>query len=363
MREADLVYRTMFAELCERVMDTSLESDFDLSGRFVPVEVKGRRYWYFDQPLNGANKRIYVGPAADEEITRRVEDFRNLKNARRAHRKLVSTLVREAGLPQPESMTGDIVAALAEAGLFKAGGVLIGQVAFQCLSAFLGVRLPSAVMRTAEVGTARFHRISAAVGDGLPPVLAPLQVVDSSFRDVSHSPERGVSMKFASDAGFTVELLMLEDEEDDFGDAPALPSTFLDFLIREPIRSVLLHKGGIPVSLPAPARFAVHGILEAACRYGDAVGHAESSNGLHQAAALASAHETVRRQGDLAMAWSEAWDHGPAWREALETGISYMQPNLRDAFERTLEHGLEEIDADPARYGLTSDMGTPVPRL
>jgi hypothetical protein len=29
MRAVDLVYRTMFAELCERVMDASFESDFE----------------------------------------------------------------------------------------------------------------------------------------------------------------------------------------------------------------------------------------------------------------------------------------------------------------------------------------------
>ncbi|MET3414508.1 GSU2403 family nucleotidyltransferase fold protein [Methylobacterium sp. 1030] len=363
MREVDLVYRTMFAELCERVMDASFESDLDLSGRFVPVEVKGRRYWYFDQAVNGANKRTYVGPATDEEITRRVEDFQNLKNARRARRKLVSTLVRETGFPQPEPMTGDIVAALAEAGLFEFGGVLIGPVALQCLGGFLGVRLPSAVMRPADVGTAKFDTISAAVGESSPPVLDFLRAVDSSFRAVSHGPGGRVSMQFASDTGYTVELLTLDDEEDHFGDAPAPPATFLDFLIREPVRSVLLHRSGVPVAIPAPGRFAVHRILVAACVNGDTIGCAEGSSDLHQAAALASALETVRRHGDLAMAWSEAWDRGPVWREALETGISCMQPKLRDALERTLENGLEEIDADPAEYGLTSDMGTPVPRM
>lgn len=363
MREVDLVYRTMFADLCERVMDASFESDLDLSGRFVPVEVKGRRYWYFDQTVDGTSRRTYVGPAADEEITRRVEDFRNLKNDRRARRKLVSTLVRGAGFPQPESMTGDIVAALAKAGLFKLRGVLVGTVAFQCLGGVLGVRLPSAVMRSADGGTAKLHTISAAVGESLPPVQDVLRAVDSSFRAVSHGPGGRVSMQFASDTGYTVELLMLDDEEDHFGDAPAPPAMFLDFLVREPVRSVLLHRSGVPVAIPAPERFAVHRILEAACLYRDAVGCAEVSNDLHQAAALASALETVRRHGDLAMAWSEAWDRGPAWREALETGISYMQPKLRNALERTLENGLEEIDADPAEYGLTSDMGTPVPRM
>lgn len=373
MREVDLVYRTIFAELCERVMDASFESDFDLAGRFVPVEVKGRRYWYFDQTVDGANKRTYVGPAAEEEITRRVEDFRNLKNDRRARRKLVSTLVREAGFPQPESMTGDIVAALAKAGLFRLRGVLVGTVAFQCLGGVLGVRLPSAAMQTADADFAQFHSISAAVGDSLPPVLNLLHEVDPSFHDVPHIADGRASTQFASDTGYKVEFLRPNYGKDEYGDTPARmpalggaaaqPLRFLDFLIHEPVRSVLLHKSGIPVTVPAPERFAVHKIIVAARRNRDAIGYARSSKDLHQAAALASALGTVRRHGDLAMAWSEAWERGPAWREALETGISYMQPDQRDVLERTLEEGLEEIDVDPTEYGLTSSMGAPAPRM
>ncbi|MBY0251557.1 MAG: hypothetical protein K2X54_09280 [Methylobacterium organophilum] len=345
----------MFAELCERVMDASLESDFDLSRRFVPVEGKGRRYWYFDRIVDGANRRAYVGPAADEEITRRVEDFRNLKNDRQARRKLVPTLVREAEFPRPESMTGDIVAAVAKAGLFKLRGMLVGTVAFQCLSGVLGVRLPSAAMQTADANFAQFHSISAAVGDSLPPMLNFLHEVDPSFHDVPRIAGGRASTQFASATGYKVEFLLPNYGKDEYGDTPAhmpaigraaaQPLRYLDFLIHEPVRSVLLHKSGIPVTVPAPERFAVHKIIVAVRRNRDAIGYAKSSKDLHRAEALASALGTVRRHSDLAMAWTEAWERGLAWREALESGISYMRSDQRDVLERTLEEGLEEIDA------------------
>ena len=254
----------MFAELCERVMDASLESDFDLSRRFVPVEGKGRRYWYFDRIVDGANRRAYVGPAADEEITRRVEDFRNLKNDRQARRKLVPTLVREAEFPRPESMTGDIVAAVAKAGLFKLRGMLVGTVAFQCLSGVLGVRLPSAAMQTADANFAQFHSISAAVGDSLPPMLNFLHEVDPSFHDVPRIAGGRASTQFASATGYKVEFLLPNYGKDEYGDTPAhmpaigraaaQPLRYLDFLIHEPVRSVLLHKSGIPVTVPMTAK-------------------------------------------------------------------------------------------------------------
>lgn len=65
-------------------------------GRFVPVTVKDRRYWYFDQPTGeGKQARRYVGPADDQEITKRVETFKEIKDHAKARRKLVVTLTRE----------------------------------------------------------------------------------------------------------------------------------------------------------------------------------------------------------------------------------------------------------------------------
>ena len=45
------------------------------------------------------------------------------------------------------------------------------------------------------------------------------------------------------------------------GGASAQPLRHLDFLIRDPVRSVLLHGGGVPVTVPAPERYCVHKIL------------------------------------------------------------------------------------------------------
>lgn len=53
MKEIDLAYRTMFAELGQRSLDGTFETDFSVAGRFVTVPVKGRSYWYFDLPADG----------------------------------------------------------------------------------------------------------------------------------------------------------------------------------------------------------------------------------------------------------------------------------------------------------------------
>ncbi len=50
MKEIDISYRTMFAELAQRTMDAQFVADFPLEGWFVTVTVKDRDYWYFDLP-------------------------------------------------------------------------------------------------------------------------------------------------------------------------------------------------------------------------------------------------------------------------------------------------------------------------
>lgn len=362
MREVDLAYRTLFAELCERVLDASFESEFDLDGRFVPVEVKGKRYWYFDKTENGANRRRYVGPVLDQEITRRVESFRTLKTDHRSRRKLVTSLVRDAGFARPDPMTGDVVAALAEAGFFRLRGVLVGTVAFQCLGGVLGIRLPSAALQTGDVDVAQFHSVSAAVGDTLPPVLDVLGSVDPSFRAVPHVSDGPGSVQFRADTGFRIDFLTPNTGRADhangparmpaLGGAAAQPIRFLDFLIHEPIRSVMLHKSGIAVNVPAPERFAVHKLMVAAQRRRDAAGNAKAAKDLQQAGVLATALAVTRRQGDLAMAWTEAWERGPAWRKSLETGWTSLKPDHRGAVREALLAGLAEIDVDPEGFGL-----------
>ena len=135
-------------------------------------------------------------PSSDPEITKRVTDFQEIKSDLRSRRKLVSTLTREAGLPAPERFTGEIVAALSSAGLFRVRGVLVGTVAFPCYAGILGVRLPSTAMQTSDADFAQFHSISAAVGDSIPPILDLIKKVDPSFRETPNQADGRMTTAF-----------------------------------------------------------------------------------------------------------------------------------------------------------------------
>lgn len=361
MKEIDLAYRTMFAELVQRCLDADFTTAYPLSGNFVSVAVKGKRYWYFQDTEDGKPVRRYVGPEAQEEITRRVHEFKSIKDDIRSRRTLVSTLTRQAGLPAAERFTGDVVEALANAGLFRLRAVLVGTVAFQCYPGILGVRLPTASMQTGDADFAQFHSISASVEDTLPPLLAVLKSVDATFREVPHQGDGRRSAQFINRAKYKVEFLTPNTGKSEYEDKPApmsalggasaQPLRFLDFLIHQPVRSVLLHKSGIPVIIPAPERYAIHKLIVASRRQTERTGGVKREKDVRQAALIVEAMAQTRRQSDLALAYTEAWRRGPAWREGIAIGLSYLPKSAKAVFDTALLEGLGDIGENPADYG------------
>jgi len=363
MKTIDHTYQVLYSELAQRTLDAQFSSDFPVEGRFVSMDSGGRRYWYFDMSrADGGKDRRYVGPVDDEEISRRVEQFKTLKADNRARRKLVSTLVREAYLPRPESLTGDIIAALAKAGFFRLRGVLVGTVAFQSYSAVLGARLPQAALQTGDADFARFHSISAAVQDTMPPVLDVLRQVDPTFFEIPHPADNRYSTRYATRSGYEVEFLTPNAGSDDDSDKPApmpalggasaQPLRCLDYLIHAPVRAVVLHGPGIPVRVPAPERFAVHKLIVAARRRADDDTAAKSRKDRMQAEILMDAMVTLRQGDALADAYMEAWDRGPAWRQAIQDSLRTFEPAVWDRLRRHLSSSVQALDGDPAAYGL-----------
>lgn len=341
MQITDHAYQTLYSELAQRALDASFTSDFSLDGRFIVMESRGRKYWYFDTAkANGGKNRRYVGPVDDAEINRRVEHFKDLKADIRTRRKLVSTLLREAHLPRPERYAGDIVEALADAGFFRLRGVLIGTVAFQCYSAILGMRLPNTAMQTGDADFAQFHSISAEVEDTMPPILDVLRKVDATFREVPHQLDGRFATRFRSRAGYNVEFLTPNTGSDDragkpasmpaLGGASAEPLRFLDFLIYQPVRAVLLHNAGVPVLVPAPERYAVHKLIVASRRRTDDDGTAKSRKDRLQAVTLFDAMIETRQHSSLADAWTEARERGPEWRKAIDDSLTALSVEERE---------------------------------
>ena len=365
----DITYQTLYSELVQRSLDESFTSEFSSNGRFVAVEVKGKRYWYFDTPKpdGGAQDRRYVGPVDDPEITKRVEAFKDLKADLKGRRRLVSTLSREAYLPRPLPMAGQVVESLAKAGFFRMRGVLVGTVAYQCYSAVLGMRLDATAMHTGDADFAQFHETSVAIKDSMPPILDVLRQVDPTFREIPSQVDGRVSTQFVSRDKFKVEFLTPNQWSDDqagkpvpmpaLGGAAALPLRFLDYLIYEPIRAVLLHGAGVPVLIPSPERYAVHKLIVGSRRKDDRDASAKSSKDRLQARSMIEAMIANRQHADLASAFMEAWDRGEQWRAAIRASAATYDDDFQNSVRAELARGITELGFRPADYDFADRPG------
>lgn len=330
----DPPFVTLFAELADRVADAGLIEDLPPGGTFERRTINGRDYWYhraYSRPL-GRDKVRYVGPASPE-LDARVSRHAALMPDIQGRRRLVATLKR-AGFPAPDTFTGEVIAALARAGVFRLRAVLVGTVAFHCYAALLGVRLPATAMRTEDLDVAQFHGVAVSVDDKAEPILDGLREIDPSFTPVPSLASRVLSNALRNARGYRVELLTPHQGSDDRGDhlvalptmpgLAAQPLRYLDFLIRDEVRTAVLHGAGIAVNVPAPERYAVHKLIVATERRADS--RAKALKDVAQASALIQAMAEVR-QGDLLRdAWDEAYERGPSWRKALDKGRARLDP-------------------------------------
>lgn len=366
--EFPLALQTAYADLLDRCAKAAFSDAFPEEGVFTPKTQRGRRYWYFQISSEAGRHQRYVGPETPE-LLERIAHHKEARLDQRDRQTLVSTLVRSAHLPRPLPEIGEILAALAKAGVFRLRGVLVGTVAYQTYSAMLGARLRITALQTGDIDVAQFASVSVAVEDHAPVMLDVLREVDPSFRPVPglHDPRRTTSYEAAR--GIRVEFLTpnLGAETDEPKALPALSTDaqqlrFLDFLIRDPEPAVVLHGTGIYVLVPSPYRYAIHKLIVAQQRH---EGSAKRDKDIRQAEALLDV--LARKPGATALksAWAEAYGRGPSWRQLLGEGLGMIHPEIRDeslkifGATRSVIPGLKlEFAAPAARYDFERDVVT-----
>ncbi|EJN12989.1 hypothetical protein PMI42_03604 [Bradyrhizobium sp. YR681] len=364
MAPPKLVLQTTYAELLDRSTHAAFDGAFAEDGSFIAKTVKQRKYWYFQTGAGDRSQR-YVGPETPELLDR-IARHKELRDDIKERRALVSTLVRSFGLPRPIPDIGNVLAALANAGVFRLRGVLVGTVAFQTYPAMLSMRLPGALLQTGDIDIAQFRNASVAVGDSTPPVLDVLKEVDATFRAVPHVVDGRRVTSYAAKGGVRVDFLTPNTGRET-GEPQALPALqtdaqplrFLDYLIHDPEPAVILHASGVSVHVPAPARFAIHKLIVSRRRR---EGAAKRDKDIQQAEALLRALSELRPH-DLKEAWDEARERGPTWRQLLEEALSEIGSVTRDLTLRTvgavrsLLPGIDlEFDSAPPRYDVSRDV-------
>jgi hypothetical protein len=326
----------MYAELVERAATARFAADFPAEGGFVAQTQKDRRYWYFqERDVEGKRRQRYLGPETPELLSR-VEAHRAFKDDLRERRQLVSVL-RRAGMPAPHTIAGDVLAALADAGVFRLRAVVVGTVAYQAYSGLLGMRLTGANTVTSDLDIAQFRTVSVALGDAVDvPFEAILRHVDPGFRAIPARSDPRRATQYALGDRFRVDVLAPNTgrERDAPLSLPALrtdaqPLRFLDFLIFEEEPAVALHDAGVLVNVPAPERYALHKLLVSQLRLETRQGHAKAPKDLAQAAALIETLGAARPRR-LEERWRELSERGRAWRKRAQTAAELLPPAARD---------------------------------
>ncbi len=261
-------------------------------------------------------------------------------------------------ISQPEwdatpGLTAALLTALSDAGVFRSGGCLLGTLAYRTYPRLLDADLPGA--GDAKAGMLAAAPLVMADITSLTPrpwaVIDLFRAIDPSFvelRPDAADPEpanRGRarevrSTSYINGAGYRVEVLerprLTRDE----------PSTFLDYLIAEPVPTTVRHRAEIPVTVPSPHRFAVFMVLVLAHRAAPAAKarHTAGSKGrIHERAAdldptvardLAKIATIVAvlaptRYRDLFEAWRDAFARGPSWEIALALGREILDDGTR----------------------------------
>jgi hypothetical protein len=303
MRQHAPETQTLYAQLLE----ATAAHQVDLLGGFAtgtPIErvVRRRSYLYWQlRDLAGTLKQVYLGPATDPRAVAMRDGLVAYKAQRRPVladlKRLTAAYVASGGARHIGSHF-KIVDALARAGHFRAGAVLVGSHAFVSIGAALGVSFDAASAATADVDFCRDALVSVACDESLSfDVPGTLKAVDPSFFLVPELDLKAPSTSLRSrKQGVAVDFLTTARSPKDTRPraiAPfslaAQPLRYMDYLIRDDVqRGLFIGASTVLVNTPHPGRFALHKLAVAQRRAGGA-NAIKAKKDLRQAAALIEA--------------------------------------------------------------------------
>ena len=315
------VVQTLYQELVQQLHTAS-----ERTGSVYVRSIKGIEYAYLKEPVGTARRDVFIGRNDEPAVLEQIKAISRASDAAKQRRLIIRNLL-SAKLPAPTSALGHVLDALSKSGLLKET-VLVGTAAYQCYSPLVGGTLPSARLTTqdADLATASLALTSDAEGEPFEDVL---RRADATFRAIPALTRNAPPSSFRSDIGFVVDLLTPQLRKDDPNPMPlaklkagAVPLQYLRWLMESPIAAAALHGSGIAVTVPSPARFAIHKLIVAQKRGTD---RGKRQKDLLQAKALIEALKLTDRWA-LTDAYEEACAQGDqGWRRPIERSLSELQ--------------------------------------
>lgn len=332
MKRLPIITHSLFAELVDQCRAEPRDPElWPLSGSIVTVPVDGQDHWYFQKSRRTApgkyQQREYIGPVGDTELALKVDRFEAAKAGYTSRGEIISTL-KSSGVAAPTGKLANLLLGLHEAGVLEKA-ILVGTIAFQAYGAMLGAKFGQAAFYTMDVDMTQADAISLAVKDDPldVPLLDILKQLDDTFSEVPGMDPRTPPVSYINKDKLRLDVLMPFSGP---GQGPihsrtlkthGHPQRFLDFLVVDPVHTVMLVGGGALTHVPSPARFALHKLIVSQRR--DSIETAKRRKDLLQAQqlieilmeddpdALLEAHEDLKQRG-------------PNWNKYFRGGLNSL---------------------------------------
>ena len=258
-RDIPPTLRTVFAELTQQV------STAPPMGTVYRRTRDATEYIYAKMPV--ANDRIdrFIGKAGDPAAETEAQRLKQGMTLAGERRRLVSTL-RRNGFAGPDRTLGATLDAVAHAGLFASGAVLVGTAAYVVSEGVVGSHLPSSTLMTGDMDLATASlSIRAEPPESL---LNILRRADPTFEPVMPLNPKQPPARFRNAEGYLVDLITPTRKRDQSAPTPvpalkagAMPLQHIAWLIEDPVPTIALWGAGVLVTIPQPAKYAVHKLI------------------------------------------------------------------------------------------------------
>jgi hypothetical protein len=325
MQRQPLEVQTIYAELLEQLaVHEASRAIGHTPGSFVTKIVKGQEYYYFQHMgPGGAKHQTYLGrrDAALDALADRFAQGRREVAVDQQSLDRLAALLRAGGAVVTDAPSARVLHALADAGVFHAGGVLVGTHAFIVLGNLLGVHWDTS-LRTQDVDIAIDPKLDVAIPGVSADLPSALDSLEMGFLPVSGLDRNSPTTSFKV-RGQSLRVDLLTPVARARSGAVALtrfaaaaqPMRFLDYLIESSVKAAVVNGGAIAVNVPDPARFALHKLIVAGER--PVVMQAKRDKDLSQAAQILELLQ-VDRPGDLVLAWEALVARGSSWVKRIE---------------------------------------------
>lgn len=253
---------SLYADLLQKTMDSQHAT---LSGgSFVSKNIKGAVYWYYQTKIGGETKQKYLGRESEsllKDIEQAKAQSASLKAILSERQRLVAML-GVGGAPLEKGRPAKILSSMADAGLFSSGGVLVGSFAYACYGNMLGVVMNGELSRTSDMDFSVERKMEIGISRAM---LDEIKIADPAFKSPRQINPSIPAFDLVAPDGFRVEFLTTKENAADRTPIMierfmlyAQPLEFMDYLIENTQRAVLLSGAGVPVVVPSPGRFALH---------------------------------------------------------------------------------------------------------